>query len=118
MLVVGLPDDVDVAPSDVSKLDPEDLLQGGPAVRIAASVNGGVIFDVRPKDNSTTDNDEDKDGIDDSKEGNASVASYGAAPAVLIGSAAGPVAIPCARRADCRRTCKTRQSRSSSAAAT
>jgi hypothetical protein len=81
------------APADPAKLEAEDLLQGGPAVRIAASVNGGIIFDVRPKDNSTTDNDEDDDGIEDAKEGNASIASYGAAPAVLVGSASSPVAI-------------------------
>ncbi|ATE66477.1 autotransporter outer membrane beta-barrel domain-containing protein [Rhizorhabdus dicambivorans] len=75
------------APADTSKLDADDLLQGGPAVRIAGNVAGGVVFAVPPKDNSTTDNDEDKDGIEDSKEGSASVTSVGAAPAVEIGSA-------------------------------
>lgn len=74
-------------PSDTTKLDADDLLQGGPAVRIAGNVAGGVIFAVPPKDNSTTDNDEDKDGIEDSKEGSASITSVGAAPAVEIGSA-------------------------------
>nr|WP_047165902.1 autotransporter outer membrane beta-barrel domain-containing protein [Sphingomonas sp. Y57] len=73
-------------PSDTSKLDADDLLQGGPAVRIAGNVTGGVIFAVPPKDNSTTDNDEDKDGIEDAKEGSAAIASYGAAPAVAIGA--------------------------------
>lgn len=80
-------------PADVSKLDAEDLLQGGPAVRVAGSVGGGIIFDVRPKDADPKDNDEDKDGIEDAKEGNAAVASYGAAPAVQIGSTSGTVAI-------------------------
>jgi uncharacterized protein with beta-barrel porin domain len=74
-------------PSDTSKLDADDLLQGGPAVRIAGNVTGGVIFAVPPKDNSTTDNDEDKDGIEDAKEGSAAIASFGAAPAVEIGAA-------------------------------
>ena len=64
----------------MSKLDAEDLLQGGPAVRISASVKGGVLLDTRPKDSNPDDKDEDKDGIEDAKEGNASVISYGAAP--------------------------------------
>jgi hypothetical protein len=80
-------------PADVSKLDADDLLQGGPALRVAGSVAGGILFDVRPKDADPKDNDEDKDGIEDAKEGNASVVSYGAAPAVLIGSTTGPVSI-------------------------
>lgn len=80
-------------PTDTSKLDADDLLQGGPAVRIAGNVAGGVIFAVPPKDNSPTDNDEDKDGIDDSKEGTANVISYGSAAAVEIGSATRAVTI-------------------------
>lgn len=80
-------------PSDTSKLDADDLLLGGPAVRIAGDVAGGVIFAVPPKDNSTTDNDEDKDGIEDAKEGSAAISSFGSAAAVEIGSAAGAVTI-------------------------
>ena len=74
-------------PSDPSKLDADDLLQGGAAVSIEGSVGQGIILAVPPKDNSTSDPDEDDDGIDDSKEGSASVLSYGAAPAMRIGSA-------------------------------
>jgi len=74
------------APSDVSKLDADDLLQGGPALRIAGNVGGGILFAVPPADNSATDPDEDKDGIPDASEGSAAVTSYGAAPAVQIGS--------------------------------
>lgn len=80
-------------PADTSKLDADDLLQGGPAVRIAGNVAGGVVFAVPPKDASPTDNDEDKDGIDDSKEGSATVTSLGSAAAVEIGSATRSVAI-------------------------
>lgn len=84
-------------PSNVSKLDADDLLQGGPALSIAANVAGGVILAVPPKDTSTSDDDEDHDGIDDSKEGSAAVVSYGSAAAIRIGSATrsvtlGPVA--------------------------
>lgn len=74
-------------PADPSKLDADDLLQGGPAVSIEGNVAKGIILAVPPKDNSTTDNDEDDDGIEDSKEGSASITSYGAAPALRIGSA-------------------------------
>ncbi|MDB5686500.1 MAG: autotransporter beta- protein, partial [Rhizorhabdus sp.] len=74
-------------PSDVTKLDADDLLQGGPALNIAGNVAGGIILAVPPKDSSATDNDEDKDGIDDAKEGSASVTSVGSAAAVQIGAA-------------------------------
>lgn len=75
------------APSDVSKLDADDLLQGGPAVRIAGNVAGGIIFDTAPADTDPAKDDEDNDGIKDSEEGNAAIASYGSAPAVEIGAA-------------------------------
>ena len=79
-------------PSDPSKLDADDLLQGGPAVSIEGNVAKGIILAVPPKDNSTTDNDEDDDGIEDAKEGAASIISYGSAAALRIGSA-GAIAI-------------------------
>jgi hypothetical protein len=75
------------APADPSKLDADDLLQGGPAVSIEGNVAKGIILAVPPKDNSTTDNDEDDDGIEDAKEGTASILAFGAAPALRIGSA-------------------------------
>ncbi|OJY67976.1 MAG: transporter [Sphingobium sp. 66-54] len=81
------------APSDPSKLDADDLLQGGSAVIVAGDVAGGIILAVPPADSSTTDTDEDKDGIEDSKEGSAAVRSYGAAPAMRIGSDARDIAI-------------------------
>ncbi len=74
-------------PSDPSKLDADDLLQGGPAVSIEGDVAKGIIVAIPPKDNSTTDNDEDDDGIEDSKEGSGQIQSYGSAAAIRIGSA-------------------------------
>ena len=74
-------------PSDRSKLDADDLLQGGPAVSIEGNVAKGIILAVPPKDQSTTDNDEDDDGIEDSKEGSAAISSYGSAAALRMGSA-------------------------------
>ena len=75
------------APSDPSKLDADDLLQGGPAVSIEGNVAKGIILAVPPKDSSTTDNDEDDDGIEDAKEGSAAISSFGSAAALRIGSA-------------------------------
>src|SRR5690606_33871900 len=73
-------------PANASKLDADDLLQGGSALIVEGSVSGGIVLAVAPKDNSTTDPDEDDDGIEDAKEGAALVTSYGAAPAMMIGA--------------------------------
>lgn len=73
-------------PADPSKLDADDLLQGGPAVRVSGNVSGGIVFAVPPPNLDPNDPDEDKDGIPDAEEGSAAISSFGAAPAVLIGS--------------------------------
>ncbi|HVI97900.1 MAG TPA: autotransporter domain-containing protein [Sphingomonas sp.] len=80
-------------PSDTEKLDADDLLQGGPAVRVAGNISGGLIFAAPPADNDEDEDDEDGDGVDDSKEGTAAIVSYGAAPAVEIGSASRDIAL-------------------------
>lgn len=74
------------APSSTDKLDADDLLQGGPAVLIEGSVTGGIHLAVAPKDNNPDDKDEDDDGLEDAKEGNAALISYGSAPALAIGA--------------------------------
>ena len=81
------------APADTSKLDADDLLQGGSAVVIGGNVAGGVLFDAAPRDTNANDPDEDDDGIPDAQETTASVVSYGAAPAVTIGSASQTVTL-------------------------
>ncbi len=73
-------------PTDTSKLDADDLLQGGPAVVIAGNVTGGVIFDIPPTLDED-DDDVDNDGLTDSTEGSAVIASYGSSAAVQVGSA-------------------------------
>lgn len=73
-------------PADASKLDADDLLQGGPALLVEGSVSGGIVLAVPPKDADTAKPDEDGDGIEDAKEGSAKVVSYGAAPAMQIGA--------------------------------
>ncbi len=80
-------------PADPSKLDSDDLLQGGSAVLVSGNVAGGILLDARPADNSTTDTDEDDDGIPDAQESTASVTSFGAAPALKIGSASQDVSV-------------------------
>lgn len=64
-----------------------DLLQGGSALVIEGNVARGIIFEVAPTDQVAGDNDEDKDGIEDAKEGNTRIVSYGSAAAVVIGAA-------------------------------
>jgi hypothetical protein len=74
------------APADPSKLDADDLLQGGSALVVAGNVGGGILFDAKPKDNDTADTDEDDDGIPDASETTATILTVGAAPAVQVGS--------------------------------
>lgn len=81
------------APGDPSRLDVDDLLQGGSALVIEGNVAKGIIFEIAPSDQAAGDNDEDKDGIEDAKEGNTRIVSYGSAPAVVIGSAAQDIVI-------------------------
>jgi hypothetical protein len=81
------------APTDTSTLDSDDLLQGGSAVVVNGSVVGGILLDAKPADNSTTDADEDDDGIPDASETTANVMSLGAAPAIAIGSATQDITI-------------------------
>lgn len=80
-------------PADPSKLDADDLLIGGPALSIEGNVTGGIVIAVPPKDTKPDDKDEDKDGIDDDKEGSGSIRSFGSAPALRIGSATQDIAI-------------------------
>ncbi|MGH6650863.1 MAG: autotransporter domain-containing protein [Sphingopyxis sp.] len=80
-------------PTDPTKLDADDLLTGGPALSIEGDVTGGIVLAVPPKDTSTTDTDEDKDGIPDATEGSAIVRSFGSAPAMRIGAAGRDVTI-------------------------
>ena len=84
-------------PTNTSKLDADDLLQGGSALVIEGNVAGGIVLAVPPKDNNPNNADEDGDGIEDAKEGSAQVTTFGAAPAMVIGAtnrdiAIGPVA--------------------------
>jgi hypothetical protein len=96
----------------LDELDPDDLLQGGPAVRVAGNVGAGVVLDRAPSYQSglegdddgdgvkngdedddgdgvvnRTDTDRDGDGVLDADESTASITSFGSAPALQVGSA-------------------------------
>lgn len=103
----------------LDELDSDDLLQGGPAVRVGATVAGGVLLDkalaysaagIEGDDDGDSikngdedddgdgvknrdDTDRDGDGIPDASETAASITSLGGAPALLIGSATNTVTL-------------------------
>jgi len=70
----------------IGKLEPDDLLQGGPAVIIAGNVAAGVLIDRPPVDTDPTSSDDDADGIPDATETTGSITSFGSAAAIQIGS--------------------------------
>lgn len=74
-----------LADASRAKLDADDLKQGGSAVRITGSIARGVLLDRPPADNSTTDTDEDDDGVADASESVGTVSAFGAAPAIDVG---------------------------------
>ncbi|WP_374574345.1 autotransporter domain-containing protein [Phenylobacterium sp.] len=79
--------------SVLEALDSDDLLQGGAAVSVSGNVAGGILLDIPPTDTDSSNDDEDNDGVDDADEGTAAVYSYGAAPAIQIGSASRDITI-------------------------
>lgn len=70
----------------VAKLDADDLLIGGPAVRVRGDVFGGVVVDAPPADLDKNNADEDGDGVADASQTAGAITSIGSAPAMLIGS--------------------------------
>jgi hypothetical protein len=74
-----------------------EVQQGGSAVVVAASVAGGVYIGAPPTSNITTDTtstaDVNGDGVADATEATGSITTYGAAPAMVIGSTGRDVAL-------------------------
>jgi hypothetical protein len=72
----------------MTKLDADDLLQGGPAVRIAGDVTGGVLLQGTNYSNKVgTDGNTVTTTITSSNTGSSSISVFGSAPALQIGSA-------------------------------
>jgi hypothetical protein len=72
----------------VDKLGADDLLIGGPGIRISNSVAKGVWFYQTIGDNDPNSTDEDGDGLDDTTETGAfEILASGSAPAIIIGGA-------------------------------
>ena len=69
----------------------QEMQQGGPAVAIGANVGGGLIISARPLTLSTTNLDLDANGVPDTLQGTGQIASFGSAPALLIGAAGSSV---------------------------
>lgn len=80
-------------PATRTALDPDDLLQGGSALQIGASVAGGVLIDAPPQDLDSANADEDADGTPDANESTGVLQVFGSAPALDIGAAAGPITL-------------------------
>jgi outer membrane autotransporter protein len=70
----------------LNALDADDKLQGGPAVRIAGNMGGGVLIDAPVTDKDTNNNDEDADGVTDTEQTAGVITSFGSAPGLLVGS--------------------------------
>lgn len=81
------------ADAATAKLDADDLLIGGPAVRVRGDVKGGILVDAPPADLDPKDTDEDKDGIADASETTGAITSFGSAPGMLVGSDSRDIAV-------------------------
>lgn len=87
---------------EIENLDEDDLLIGGPAVRVAADVTGGVVFDRAHIDSDPEDDedDDDGDGVIDTQETTATIVAFGPSPAVEIGSTSNTVTLGVAGTGD------------------
>ncbi len=72
-------------PTLANRYTAQELSQGGTAVTIGGNVGAGVIVSAPPQILSTTNLDLDNNGVPDSIQGAASISSFGAAPAFVIG---------------------------------
>lgn len=84
----------------VDKLDADDLLQGGPAVRVAGDVTGGVLLNGPTSSTAISGTTTTTTTISSSTTGMGSINVFGGAPALLIGSDTRAVTIGAVGAAD------------------
>jgi len=70
----------------IAKMTPDELQQGGPAIRIRGDVAQGVVIAAPPASLDSTIPDANHDGVTDASEVTATVQSFGGAPAMSIGA--------------------------------
>ncbi len=80
-------------PTTLTSLTSANLLQGGSALAVSGNVAGGIRVGASLTATTDTTVDTDADGQPDSGQGPGSLITYGAAAALLIGSASTPIAI-------------------------
>jgi hypothetical protein len=88
------------AETAVAKLDADDLLQGGPAVRIGGNVTGGVLLNGPTYSTVVNGTTTTTTTISSSTTPTGSITTFGAAPALLIGSDTQAVTIGAVGTAD------------------
>jgi hypothetical protein len=88
------------AQTAVVNLDADDLLQGGPAVRIGGNVAGGVLLNGPTNSTVVSGTTTTTTTINSSTTSTASITTFGAAPALLIGSDTQAVSIGAVGAAD------------------
>lgn len=71
----------------------EEMQQGGAAVTLGGNIGAGLIVSAPPAIASTTNLDQDNDGVPDSLQGTGAIAVLGSSPAIQFGSAASPMVI-------------------------
>ncbi|HEY2481810.1 MAG TPA: hypothetical protein VGI30_06385, partial [Caulobacteraceae bacterium] len=72
----------------------DEMQQGGAAVTVGGSVGAGLIISAPPPVLSTTNLDQDADGVPDSLQGTGSISVLGSSPAMQIGAASQNGAAP------------------------
>lgn len=75
-------------PSLEAKYRADALQQGGSAMVVGGSVDGGIIVSAKPLPLSTTNPDTDANNVPDSQQTNGQIQTFGSAPALVLGQPA------------------------------
>ncbi|NIJ06894.1 hypothetical protein FHS31_000476 [Sphingomonas vulcanisoli] len=80
-------------PTALTSLTSDNLLQGGSALAVSGNVAGGIRVGASLTTTTDTTADTDADGQPDVGQGAGTLTTYGAAPALIVGSATNPIAL-------------------------